>query len=358
MFRRKSLFALGLATLCACAPWLSAHAQSKKKPKSYKPVTITAKPTYQPPMIDGKANDAVWQAGPAVTLKAYDGTNFKDGKGATTINLRAVYTHDTLYVLAEYDDPTQSLAFEPYVREDDGKWSRRMAPDAQGSGDNQYHEDKLALLWNVDDSIQHFNTRHGCQAACHGGDGPKAPPARKMTRDESELGDIWLVKAVRTLPVGQADDLYLDNTLHGDKTPRAGLKFDLKSNGGYETVRLIDGKPEFMPRSAKPANAGGAYWLVAAERAALENNRFKQGDELPSVQVSPFAGDRGDIVAAAQWENGRWTVEIARKLVTGSHYDLNFRDLTKAYGFGLAVFDNAQQRHAMVREPLKLVFKP
>jgi hypothetical protein len=48
---------------------------------------------------------------------------------------------------------------------------------------------------------------------------------------------------------------------------------------------------------------------------------------------------------------------ITRKLVTGSKFDVNFDDLKKSYGFGIALFDNAQVRHAMVEEPLVLQFK-
>jgi hypothetical protein len=47
-----------------------------------------------------------------------------------------------------------------------------------------------------------------------------------------------------------------------------------------------------------------------------------------------------------RWEKGMWTVEFARKLVTGSEFDVQFNDPKKAYSFGVAVFDNAQVRHA------------
>jgi hypothetical protein len=50
-------------------------------------------------------------------------------------------------------------------------------------------------------------------------------------------------------------------------------------------------------------------------------------------------------------------MEISRKLVTGSKFDVQFDDLKKGYGFGLALFDNAQVRHAFVEQPLVLQFK-
>jgi hypothetical protein len=42
--------------------------------------------------------------------------------------------------------------------------------------------------------------------------------------------------------------------------------------------------------------------------------------------VFPLKGDRGDIKVAYKWQNGRYTYEVARKLVTGSQYDVQFGD--------------------------------
>ena len=51
------------------------------------------------------------------------------------------------------------------------------------------------------------------------------------------------------------------------------------------------------------------------------------------------------------------TIEIARKLVTGSDFDVQFNDPKKQYAFGVAVFDNAQVRHAYTPGVLKLVME-
>ena len=73
--------------------------------------------------------------------------------------------------------------------------------------------------------------------------------------------------------------------------------------------------------------------------------------------MSPFAGDRADVAATAVWKDGVRTIAIARKLVTGSEFDIQFSDLKKEYAFGAAVFDNAQVRHAYVPGVLKLKFE-
>jgi hypothetical protein len=41
-------------------------------------------------------------------------------------------------------------------------------------------------------------------------------------------------------------------------------------------------------------------------------------------------------------QNGVYTYEVARKLTTGSKFDVHFSDMNKTYYFGVAAFDNAQ----------------
>ena len=64
----------------------------------------------------------------------------------------------------------------------------------------------------------------------------------------------------------------------------------------------------------------------------------------------------GDIAARHVWKDGVRTVEIARKRVTNSEFDVQFSD-KKEYAFGAAVFDNAQVRHAYTPGVLKMVLE-
>ena len=47
---------------------------------------------------------------------------------------------------------------------------------------------------------------------------------------------------------------------------------------------------------------------------------------------------------------------LSRKLTTGSKTDVQFDGLDGTYEFGFAAFDNAQMRHAVHFNPLKLKF--
>ena len=90
---------------------------------------------------------------------------------------------------------------------------------------------------------------------------------------------------------------------------------------------------------------------------AFDDSKFTAGDEVASYVVFKPQGDRGDVQVGYTWNNGKWTYEVARKLKTGSKFDVQFEP-GKTHYFGFAAFDNAQVRHAMSGDVLKLVFAP
>jgi hypothetical protein len=317
-------------------------------------MTLTAVKADVAPVLDGVADDAVWQSAPAVDLKFGKGANFGDN-GRTAGSLRAARVGDALYMVLQYKDPTHSLQRSPYVKQADGSWKKLKDPDDKGGDNSKFYEDKAAFIWPIDNSIADFES-DGCFAACHDDEPPK-PYGNKYTEKEGELGDIWHIKSVRTGPVGQVDDQWLDHTRYDpEKAKGAGRHGDAKTGGGYKNIDLKDGVPEFMSSDGKPANRGGTYWLKAADKAPFDDSRFQPGDEVASIMIAPFEGDRGDIAAGMAWKDGVWTIELSRKLVTGSATDVQFEDLGAQYLFGVSAFDNAQVRHAYVQKPLALRF--
>ena len=307
------------------------------------------------PKLEALDADPAWAKAQTTAIKAAGGANFKDNSGSTNATLKAVYTADSIYFLLQYEDPTQSLRRSPFVKQPDGSWKKLTDPDDKGGDNNKYYEDKFAMIWNIGNSIKGFDTA-GCFTVCHAGE-PGKPFGNKYTASASETGDIWHWKSVRTGPNGQVDDQYLDNTKYDkDKSPEAGRKSDAKTAGGYSDIALKDGKPEFMSKDAKPANAGGTYWLKDADKVAFDDTKFKAGDEVASILVGPFVGDRGDISAANAWKDGKWTVAFSRKLVTGGKTDVQFDKLDVPYYFGIAFFENASVRHSYIPGAMKLVF--
>jgi hypothetical protein len=318
-------------------------------------LTLTAAKADKAPALDGVANDPAWQGAEAVKLSFKEGVNFGEG-GTTSGSLKAVRVGDTLYLLLQYKDPTHSLQRSPYVKQADGTWKKLKDPEDKGGDNNKVYEDKAAFLWPIGNSIPDF-AKEGCMTACHDDEPPK-PYGNKYTEAEGQAGDLWHMKTVRTGSVGQTDDQWLDHTrFDPEKAKEAGRKSDAKTGGGYTDVKLVDGKPEFMNKDAKPANKGGTYWLKETDKVAFDDGKFQPGDEVASILVAPFEGDRADLPTGIAWKDGVWTMEISRKLVTGSKADVQFDDLGAAYPFGVSVFDNAQVRHAYVQKPIDLVFQ-
>jgi hypothetical protein len=288
------------------------------------------------PVLDASV-DAIWKSATPLVVPVMGGENLPGGK--TEVNLRAVTSGDTIYFLMQYADPTQSFQRSPFVKQADGSWKKLVDPNDKGGDNNTVYEDKMAMIWSINSPS--FD-KGGCMISCHVGEAGK--PYGNKYLPFGETADIWHDKFVRGgSSIGQIDDQFLDYTAYDkDRSPEAGRKSDLKTGGGYADVKLIEGKPQF----GLPAGAAPTYWLKDSEKVAFDDARYAVGAESPSVLVAPFTGDRGDISVSQKWENGQWTIEFSRKLVTGSATDVQFADLAKTYAFGLAIFDNAQVRHA------------
>jgi Ethylbenzene dehydrogenase len=337
-------FAIAAALLGACAT----------KEEAAAPNMLVAAKAATAPVLDGDANDAAWASAKSIKVDLEDGVNFADGKGKTTATLKAVYSGDMVYFLVQYADPTNSIRRGPFQKQADGSWKKLKDPKDMGGDDNVYYEDKWAMIWNTGNSIGRFDDR-GCGVFCHEGETGK-PYGNKYTSKDGELGDMWHMKGSRTAPLGKVDDQYLDNTRFDAKaSPGAGRKSD---PGGpeYKSFNLVNGKPEFMNKDAKAANAGGTFYIVDGNQVPFDDSKFKPGDEVASFFIYPLKADRADVNVATRWANGVLTSEASRKLTTGSKFDVQFGDLNAKYGFGFSAFDNAQVRHAVHYGPLYLSF--
>lgn len=310
---------------------------------------LVAEKVTAPPVLDGVV-EAVWAQAKEVAIPVSGGANLPGGQ--TTVRMRAVYTADTVYFLVTWADATESVRRAPFQKQADGSWKKLADPNDKGGDNNVYYEDKLAIIWNM--SIKGFD-QMGCFATCHAGETGK-PYGNKYTATASEMGDIWHWKGVRTGPVGQIDDQYVDSTRFDPQdAPEAGRKSDPRTGGGYADNPVEAGAPKWALPNNRPAPP---YWIIDREKIAFDHSKYNPGDEVPGIIVSPFSGDRGDISARAVYKNGTWTLEASRKLVTGSQFDVQFNNLSRAYSFGVAVFDNAQVRHGYQTGATRLTFRP
>ncbi|MFC1874063.1 ethylbenzene dehydrogenase-related protein [Chloroflexota bacterium] len=326
-----------------------AQSQPTSAPKpTLQPNAVLSAKTDSAPVLDGQP-EALWDKASSITIPIAGGAN----SGSHEATLKSVYSGDSVYFLVQWTDPTESLYRMPWQKQADGSW-KHLTTSATHQ-ENTNYEDKLAFIWNIDNSISGFNEQ-GCMVTCHVGETPaNSGFGSKYTANPGEIGDIWHWKAVRTNPVGQSDDQYVDSMRYDkEKASGAGRHADPKDGGGYKN-NLTEDKtlPAFGIKDNKPAPT---YWILDSEKESFSDASYKAGDEVPGIVVSPITGDRGDISAKGVYKDGKWTVELGRKLSTGSQYDVQYADLTKSYFFGVAVFDNAQVDHSWSNGAYELRF--
>ncbi|MFT7693554.1 MAG: hypothetical protein ACI8P2_002183 [Candidatus Latescibacterota bacterium] len=286
------------------------------------------------PEIDGVV-DAAWDSAPAIETLTVGGAN----AGTHAVTIKSLYSGDRVYFLVQWTDPTYSQQRFPWVKQADGSWMQLN--DGSDHDETQFYEDKFAFIWNINNSISGFN-QAGCGVTCHAGEANKAY-GNKYTPSAGEIGDIWHWKSVRSNPEGYIDDQYVNADRWSEDNGGAGRHGDASDGGGYFNNKNEDGTgPAFM----SPNGANSGYWIKDSQKVEFVDT-FVEGDEVAGIVVNkPVGGDRADIDGFAQYNAGMWTLEIGRKLVTGSETDVQFDDMNAAYYFGVAAFDNAQVRHA------------
>jgi hypothetical protein len=308
--------------------------------------TLTSVKVSTAPVIDGTP-EALWDQSPAMTVNVAGGAN----TGAHTVILKSVYTDDSVYFLAKWNDPTESLRRLPWQKQADGSWKQLMTPGAKEGGEVTYYEDKFSQIWNI--NIAGFDV-NGCFVTCHAAENSDVKAYGNMyTASPGEMGDIWHMKMVRTNPTGYVDDQYIDSARYSTATPDAGRHPDPGGSPYYDNVNAAKNAPNYTSAD-QPAPP---YWILDDQKMPFTDT-YKANDEIAGIIVMPPTGDRADIKGKAVYSNGMWTLEYGRKLVTGSQYDVQFSDLTKEYSFGTAIFDNAQTRHSYETGVSKLVFAP
>ena len=319
--------------------------------------TLTSVKTDKPILLSGTADDAWKKAAPLkVTLDnlPYEPNNGYDGMQETTVTMKSLYDDEYIYFLIQYNDPTKSLARFPWIKQKDGSWKQMKKKDSTGH-DNTYYEDKVGIFWNI--NTEGFNNE-GCMIACHMDIEGDTSAGRKFTNNAGETIDMWHVKNVRTSPLGQVDDQFVDSTSDGKTNKGWGRKGDVKTGGGYtNNVNKDKTAPAYMNY---PPSKEAQYYILPSLKTPFVDI-FKPGDVVPGIIIDAFQGPRGDIEMRGKWDKGVWTIEIRSQLVTSGEkseiQDVQFDDLSKIYNFGISVFDNSQINHLFHDDTLTLQFK-
>lgn len=319
--------------------------------------------------LDGLANESQWQSAKEVVVETFGGANFVNG--ATQVRVKAIENGVEAYFHMSWDDPDKSLKHLPLVKTAQG-WQVQEAGFYRFD-ETQYYEDKFAVILSD-------NCRMAAAGTAHLGPQPLADKPANFSgkgyhySENAALVDLWHWKAVRTNTMILADDNFIgapDVVRAGSRRYTAGYMPDGKETGAYvmnwQWYKPTGIVPKRLPKSAellKPFQADGEQasqpedWVIpwfAYQPYKAENDIYPIGTVMPSVMYrsNRFEGDRADVRAFGVWQNGRWSLELSRKLDTGSAHDVK---LTDGVCLWVAAFDHAQVAHTRHNRPLKLKF--
>lgn len=341
------------------------------------------------PTLDGDMADPAWSLARPVTIATQQGFNY-EGKGETTVQARAVHDGQTAYFLFTWDDPTRSLKILPLIKKKDG-WHVAQTNFAR-EDENVYYDDSFSVALTTTDrpDIRYSGGHSFFIGAKPLDDKPASLSGRGLHYTASEkIDDIWHWKASRGGMLGWCDDAAIglpaeatpaqdagEKRYPGGFVPDSGkwvtsLNFEQRAPGvGYN--RPI--QPKRLPKDpAKTLKAmgyispdpnvgetdGSQWWMNENDTVAYSEEAdlgFPVGSLIPGVIASGRpSGDRADIRCAAHWAAQRWTLEIARRLDTGSEADIVIGNRT---AFRVAGFDHSQIGHTRQIRAIQLELEP
>ena len=289
---------------------------------------------------------------------------------------RGVYDGKLAYFAFSWNNSTRSLKKLPLLKKKDG-W-HVVQYDLGHENENAYFDDGFAIaLTTIDGSDSRYAGGHTFFI------GPKPisdKPGSFSGRglhytDTGQINDVWYWKASNGGMLGWCDDAHIgppaeptQSQIDGEAryyggfafnsgTGMSELNFSRQPPGGYSKPV----QPKRLPSNARSTwkamgritaspkmseSEGASWWLTMSNSvpySAEADAQFPVGALIPGVLiVGEPTGDRADVRCGARWAAGRWTVEMARALDTGSKEDVAISSRT---AFRVAAFDHSQIAH-------------
>ncbi len=253
----------------------SAHAAETPK--------LVAVKTAAPPSLDGKATEQVWQQAKLLTVTVK--RSLPPNQGASvSVRLRATHTETHIYLLAEWDVST---------RNDSSHKSWIWNAEKKAYEEGKDFEDVFAIAFELTGEFD----------------------ANMLSGNEASW-DVWQWKAFRTNPQGFA----MDRSHHYFKSEPTIKAKKLQASGGGEVW------------IARPEDKGDTV-----EKKQPPPTEHK-GDRVPQFLNGMPSGSAADVQAKGEWVNGKWTLELVRKLNTGNPDDAAF-EVSRTYKIAVEVQD-------------------
>ncbi len=227
-----------------------------------------------PPTIDGTV-DGIWDQAPKLNITPTvpePGNNLFTGYIGEQYpaTLRSLYDDQNIYILAEWADPTQSVQVAPwYFNPTTSRWAQEPTArtfDSNGNLSREgWGEDKIAMLWNIDNSTAKFPSQT-CYASCHvftpytdysvtpAEYKSNASSGNHYTTGANEKIDMWWGYLSRGIPLyGMFDDNYQDWAGGPAITNLTGGS----ANGRHQDDVVVTGNNTTWPFGPKYSSAKG-----------------------------------------------------------------------------------------------------
>ena len=326
------------------------------------------------PVIDGDISDAAWRRASAQMIVTQHGANF-DG-GESKVEIRALHDGTFAYFAFTWTDPTRSLKHMPLVKQEGG-W--RLMRSASPGNEAALHEDKFAVLLAAGGPHLIGKGIHFGRQPIPGK--PEGATGRGLHYIAGGYGDVWQWRASHGGLNGRVDNGHFGPPLPASAAHSAGRypggfeldpsslpyqnNFELLSD--RETYPLV--RPRRFPKSREallrlqsvsldPERSeaeNSAWWLKTDETEPFSdelNERIPVGTVIPSVLLTPKEAERPtDVIGAARWASGRWSLEVKRRLDTGGAFDVAIKTGALMW---VATFDHAETWHTYHVRPLEL----
>ncbi len=262
---------------------------------------VTAQRVAKLPEIDGKASDEAWAKAKEWVIKID-----KPGEIDNPMKemwLKVVHDGTSAAFLLVWSDSTKSERHREFVwSEDDGEYKV----------DDNLLEDSCSVAFPLE--------------------GPFNPD---MLAGIPSKWDVWEWGAFRTAQGYAKDKFHIYSKTRPE--PHRSMRFSDRNEEPIYLARPDDeGTPCVKKVDAPPAE--------------------KKTPTLPGWIPEKPTGSAADVQARGSWENGKWSVEFKRKLVTGHKDDTPF-DLSKPVDFALAVCDQGEKSDHEVSPKYVLKFE-
>lgn len=252
------------------------------------------------PQLDGVMDEG-WQQAASQAINLQPNSDFSASDPVTQIQLRAGHYEGRVYFLLEWADATEDRMHKPYV------WNRETNRYGRGS----QREDRLALQFHMSGDYQ----------------------ANWLTSD-GFIADMWHWKASRSDPLGLADDKWT-------KVSRDRLVRSSKISAGGEHIYVL------------------RQWDAGDSLYTTRRYRKYSGDIKPKyiLNTARVEGSTADVKAAGRWADGRWVLELSRKLDTGHSDDARF-ELGQDILGGISVFNQSESEQHFISATQRFRFLP